>query len=128
MPEAQAASFSLRARQLELILHRISSEPKWDYLCNVRGLQWAVYSGLWTGFSVGSDVCRFQGYPFFDRALPMEKNLCKQSAFSHVKLKPFFLLEKYMNASILSAFFFCYIYPVLLQFPPLGLFETSCSV
>lgn len=92
MPEAQAASFSLRARQLELILHRISSEPKWDYLCNARGLEWAVYSGLWTGFSVGSDVCRFQGYPFFDRALPMEKpkNLCKQSAFSHLKLKPFF--------------------------------------
>lgn len=73
VPEAQAASFSLRARQLELILHRISSEPKWDYLCNARGLQWAVYSGLWTGFSVSSDVCRFQGYPFFDRALPMEK-------------------------------------------------------
>lgn len=32
MPEAQAVSFSFRARQLELILHRISSEPKWDYL------------------------------------------------------------------------------------------------
>lgn len=93
MPEAQAVSFSFRARQLELILHRISSEPKWDYLWNACSLGRAVYSGLWTGFSRGSDVCRFQGYPSFDRALPMEKNLRKQSTLTHVKLKPFFLLE-----------------------------------
>lgn len=73
VPEAQAVSFSFRARQLELILHRISSEPEWDYLRNACGLGRAVYSGLWTGFSRGSDVCRFQGYPSFDRVLPMEK-------------------------------------------------------
>lgn len=32
LPQAQTVSFSFRARQLEVILHRISSEPEWDYL------------------------------------------------------------------------------------------------
>lgn len=32
VPRAQTVSFSFRARQLEVILHRISSEPEWDYL------------------------------------------------------------------------------------------------